>query len=116
MILPDYPKLAGRTPPICARPGHRNGRDGQQLIAMKRRDYLVNDADLRAISEWLASALSASQCLPGVERTETERGGPMRARTSVKAIVAVAASICGLAIAAPTGRSRQGRGIVEGYQ
>lgn len=57
-ILPDYPKLAGQNAAYLLRQAQdiRSGaRANGNTIAMKGVMHLVNDDELRAISEWLAS-------------------------------------------------------------
>lgn len=57
-ILPDYPKLAGQNAAYLLRQAQdikSGARANGNTIAMKGVMHLVNDEELRAISEWLAS-------------------------------------------------------------
>jgi len=57
-ILPDYPKLAGQNAAYLLRQAQdikSGARANGNTIAMKGVMHLVNDDELRAISEWLAS-------------------------------------------------------------
>jgi cytochrome c len=56
-ILPDYPKLAGQNSAYLFRQAQdikSGARSNGNTIAMKGVMHLVNDDELRAISEWLA--------------------------------------------------------------
>jgi cytochrome c len=57
-ILPDYPKLAGQNPAYLLRQAQdikSGARSNGNTAAMKGVMHLVNDDELRAIAEWLAS-------------------------------------------------------------
>lgn len=57
-ILPDYPKLAGQNAPYLLRQAQdikSGARSNGNTIAMKGVMHLVNDDELKAISDWLAS-------------------------------------------------------------
>jgi cytochrome c len=57
-ILPDYPKLAGQNAAYLLRQAQdikSGARSNGNTAAMKGVMHLVNDDELRAISEWLAS-------------------------------------------------------------
>lgn len=57
-ILPDYPKLAGQNADYLFRQAQdikSGARANGNSIAMKGVMHLVNDDELRAISDWLAS-------------------------------------------------------------
>jgi cytochrome c len=57
-ILPDYPKLAGQNAAYLFRQAQdikSGARANGNSIAMKGVMHLVNDDELRAISDWLAS-------------------------------------------------------------
>jgi len=57
-ILPDYPKLAGQSAAYLLRQAQdikSGARANGNTPAMKGVMHLVNDDELRAISEWLAS-------------------------------------------------------------
>jgi cytochrome c len=56
-ILPDYPKLAGQNAAYLLRQAQdikSGARANGNTAAMKGVMHLVNDDELRAISEWLA--------------------------------------------------------------
>jgi len=57
-ILPDYPKLAGQNSAYLFRQAQdikSGARANGNAMAMKGVMHLVNDDELRAISDWLAS-------------------------------------------------------------
>jgi cytochrome c len=57
-ILPDYPKLAGQNAAYLLRQAQdikSGARSNGNTAAMKGVMHLVNDDELRAIAEWLAS-------------------------------------------------------------
>jgi cytochrome c len=57
-ILPDYPKLAGQNSAYLLRQAQdikTGARANGNTIAMKGVMHIVNDDELRAISDWLAS-------------------------------------------------------------
>ena len=57
-ILPDYPKLAGQNAAYLLRQAQdikSGARANGNTPAMKGVMHLVNDEELRAIAEWLAS-------------------------------------------------------------